>query len=666
MTSATISMKFRFLYLSCLGTIQLIAYWSYYIQFPGLLSSSGIDPVERIFHYAAPSFYENLVKPGIVDESSLCELMALLGMILSAFIASGVCQHGSLFALNAAIYSLLVRTGGTFYSFQWDTLLLEVTAITCLVYAPWIPTSAQRLADERTSLSPVAPIPLRFLLFKLMFMSGVVKLQARCPTWEHLTALEYHFATQCLPGPLAWWAHQLPPLLLRVGVAATLWIEIPAAFLLVVPFSGARKVGAMLQITLQLLIILTGNYNFFNLLTMVLCIPVWETRPKSDIQIKSIWEFSLFGTFLLWTVHSMFRLEFAAADNHLNILLKQVSIWLQPHTYLPLIPYGTLMMVALVSLSTKSIPRIIHGMVCFWVIVTVAIPLDQIRSGGTSMFPPIAARFHRSWFQPYWLVNGYGLFRRMTGVGTVPTSSKGGGWAGLPPSAVARPEIILEGLFENATPSIEDDWQELHIFRWKPGAVDVIPKQMAPHQPRLDWQMWFAALGNIQHNPWLVHLIYKLLTECEPVLDLVGADATAVSKLSRIRATLYHYDFTRLNTTWSRTIPGIETVRLSNKTVWTRTMVGMYLPPVESEDLENYLRSNGFTTVCEEQCSRHRNRWCTLTRAIRRFRMYLLIPLSLVLWLGRYVLWTRTGDDRLVIPNRECKSKEKLEEKKIQ
>ena len=33
----------------------------------------------------------------------------------------------------------------------------------------------------------------------------------------------------------------------------------------------------------------------------------------------------------------------------------------------------------------------------------------------------------------------------------------------------------------------------------------------APHQPRLDWQMWFAALGRYEHNPWLIHLIYRLL-----------------------------------------------------------------------------------------------------------------------------------------------------------
>ena len=105
-----------------------------------------------------------------------------------------------------------------------------------------------------------------------MLMSGVVKIQANCPTWQNLTALEFHFATQCLPGPLAWYAHQLHPLILRLSVAATLVIEVPMAFLLIAPFASMRSFGAKLQILLQIMILLTGNYNFFNLLTITLCL----------------------------------------------------------------------------------------------------------------------------------------------------------------------------------------------------------------------------------------------------------------------------------------------------------------------------------------------------------------------------------------------------------
>jgi hypothetical protein len=126
--------------------------------------------------------------------------------------------------------------------------------------------------------------PLRFLLFKLMFMSGVVKILADCPTWINLTALEYHFATQCLPGPLAWYTHQLHPFLLRLSVAMTLIIEIPMSFLLIVPIGRWRRVGAYFQLILQFMIILSGNYNFFNLLTMALCIPCLEHHEHNHNQ----------------------------------------------------------------------------------------------------------------------------------------------------------------------------------------------------------------------------------------------------------------------------------------------------------------------------------------------------------------------------------------------
>lgn len=75
---------------------------------------------------------------------------------------------------------------------------------------------------------------------------------------------EYHYATQCIPTPLAWFAHQLHPLVQRFSVAATLVIEIPATALLLSPILSHRRVGAGLQVLLQFLIILTGNYNFFN------------------------------------------------------------------------------------------------------------------------------------------------------------------------------------------------------------------------------------------------------------------------------------------------------------------------------------------------------------------------------------------------------------------
>lgn len=193
----------------------LIAFWSYYTSFRGLLSSSGIEPVGR---YVIPSL------SGYENADSFCQL-AVFGMLLSCIAVSGTMQHGLLFATLTLFYSILTRAGGTFYSFQWGTLLLETGMLTAACYALWT-----RLCLHPTSSSRLGALPLQFILFNSMYMSGVVNIPSGCPTWQNLTALEYHFATQCLPGPLAWHVQQLHSLLLRLSVTATVLVEIRRPF----------------------------------------------------------------------------------------------------------------------------------------------------------------------------------------------------------------------------------------------------------------------------------------------------------------------------------------------------------------------------------------------------------------------------------------------------
>ena len=121
---------------------------------------------------------------------------------------------------------------------------------------------------------------------------------------------------------------------------------------------------------------------------------------------------------------------------------------------------------------------LVHTLVCVMAVGVTAMPLCSMTQplrrdgflGSKQIFEPLWRNL-----QQYRLINGYGLFRRMTGVGTL----TGIGWAGQPPSVVKRPEIILEGLFEGDG----EEWTELS-FRWKPGNEYNIPRQVAPHQPR--------------------------------------------------------------------------------------------------------------------------------------------------------------------------------------
>lgn len=73
----------------------------------------------------------------------------------------------------------------------------------------------------------------------------------------------------------------------------------------------------------------------------------------------------------------------------------------------------------------------------------------------------------------------------------------------------------------------------------------------APHQPRLDWQMWFAALGTYKQNPWLMSLTYRLLTGQPEVLALINTVESPFRDRppKYIRASLYYYHYAP----WSQT-----------------------------------------------------------------------------------------------------------------
>lgn len=165
---------------------------------------------------------------------------------------------------------------------------------------------------------------------------------------------------------------------------------------------------------------------------------------------------------------------------------------------------------------------------------------------------------------------------------------------------------------------------------------------------RLDWQMWFAALGNPQSssNLWFLRLFQKLLDDCSAVQHLVG-DPQLLSgrKLSKIRAKLYHYDFTRLDTEWNRAIPG---TRLTNSTsifrqpdqYWYRQFSRMYLGEFGKENrhtLDKHLSSHRFTRDCESgtdyQCRNLHNQWCFVTFCLRKYNLHLVPVLLLYLCL---------------------------------
>ncbi|KAG3113574.1 hypothetical protein PI124_g7586 [Phytophthora idaei] len=209
-----------------------------------------------------------------------------------------------------------------------------------------------------------------------------------------------------------------------------------------------------------------------------------------------------------------------------------------------------------------------------WVFTSSVVTLSVLDQSFQQSLPSFVISTYYS-TEKYRITSAYGLFRTMTGVGTVQLGN------GQHVSVVARPEIILEGTKDGGL-----TWKAYH-FKYKPDDVGSAPRLVAPFHPRLDWQMWFAALGDYHSAPWLVHLVARLLEGSHDVKGLLDTtrDPFPDSPPPAIRAQLYYYDFTRLNTSWNQALPTAKILdNSSDPQWWTRTFVREYLPALEREN----------------------------------------------------------------------------------
>src|SRR6267143_4726254 len=282
-------------FLRMLGLIYLIAFVSLWVQIDGLVGSNGMSPVSQFLpavrQQVGLDAYSLLPTLCWFDSSNtFLHFLCGGGVVLSLLLIFGVAPALSLVVLFVFYLSLSIA-GQMFLNFQWDVLLLEAGFLSIFL-APWRlwprdlllwPGSVTLGTATSTMASPVSRAGLfllKFLLFKLMLMSGVVKLTSGDDSWgwlnhsfhwSALTALDYHYWSQPLPTVFSWWADKTPEWFKHFSVAFCLAVEIIAPFFIWAP-RRPRLVAAGLMIFLQMVIAFTGNYCFFNLLTIALCL----------------------------------------------------------------------------------------------------------------------------------------------------------------------------------------------------------------------------------------------------------------------------------------------------------------------------------------------------------------------------------------------------------
>jgi len=242
-----------------LGLVYLLAFANALHQFPALLGERGLLPVPR--YLAQTSFRESpsLFHLGYSDRG--LRLVGWTGAVLAGATVVGLPAQGPLWVpvlvwlLLWALYLSIVNVGQRFYSFGWESLLLEAGFL------------AVFLGNARTP--PPLPILLlfRWLAVRVELGAGLIKLRGdRC--WRDLTCLDYHHETQPMPNPLSWYAHRLPSRFHRLEVLGNYVAQLvaPAALFLPQPVAG---IGALVMIGTQAYLMLSGNYAFLNLVTLV-------------------------------------------------------------------------------------------------------------------------------------------------------------------------------------------------------------------------------------------------------------------------------------------------------------------------------------------------------------------------------------------------------------
>jgi len=500
-----------------IGVIYLIAIISWWSQVTLLVGENGLIPAAKLLGWVGERSAENGTSgfaqlPGIFwltgTSDFALQFVCWVGVILALLVIFGRGTGPALIGLWF-IYLSLLNTGGVFMSFQWDILLLEAGFL-AIFLCDWHLKTRWRDPPALSLVNRVALVWAWLLIAKLMFFSGWVKLawagEAYPEWWPALDALSYHYMTQPIPTWTAWHAHHLPEWIHVISIWTMYLIELVLPFAII--FGRFGRLTAALGFTLLMVLVsLTGNYTFFNWLTIALCLPLVHDR--------------------LWP-----------------LFLRE---WLN------FVPLG---LATPTNWKNRAVKFVVAGPVFVAIfLLNLHVILGDLHTAPNPIF---SKKLTPQWLDDFRiksdsfrLVSGYGLFRTMT---------------------TKRPEIILEGSRDGTSWFAYD-------FVWKVDDLADRPKFIAPHQPRVAWQFWFAALEQ-RFNPrsrnaaWFESLVLKLLAGDREVEALLKTNPFPESPPEYIRARLFDYEFTTPE----------ERERTGDW--WKRVAAGDFLPEISASVLD--------------------------------------------------------------------------------
>ena len=557
----------RWIALRLMGLTLLTAIVSFWVQMDGLIGPQGISPATELLRQTADwaveknmSAFANLPTLGWLVGGELGGLtfICALGLAASVALILNLAPRISLF-VGWLAYLSLFHLAGPFLGFQWDILLIEAL----LVMIPFAPTGLRpRLATEQQP-SVLATWLVRLLLIKLIFSSGVVKLTSGDPTWRDLSAMSYHYWSQPLPHALAWhahaaeWSHQL-------SVVLTFVVELGAPLLIVFDIRRWRLLPAAGLLAWAGLLLADGalsGWSVLGLLVLLVALDqrvlarIWPDRfavARADRTLAFLGIVGLmgaitltgsYGFFQLLTVTLCFSLLDDRALRWVRGLRPPPITWVRDQRTAALAVVFAAVLLPLNALQmTDLVGRSAQRDAAYAVQTDAATVRDQWVDGARRLRGAVL-----EYTGPFASANGYGLFATMTR---------------------QRIEIIIEGSADGRT-----GWAP-YRFRYKPGALDAVAAYAGPHMPRLDWQMWFAALRPRCARGWFEGFVEALLRGSPTVRGLLAESPFPAAPPKAIRARRVRYEFTDAET------------RARTGAVWTATPAGEYCPALTMEMFE--------------------------------------------------------------------------------
>jgi hypothetical protein len=439
--------------------IFLIAFLSLLAQITLLVGDDGLLPA-RDFLVPARRLIDAPTVFWLRHDDAALRAAAGAGAVLSLGLVLNVAPRWCL-VLLWALYLSFVTVGQEFFAFQWDNLLLE-SAFFSFFLAP-------RGLRPRSAPPPhpIAVFLMLWLLVRLHVESGLAKLLLGDPTWRDLTAMATYYETAPLPTWVGWWVHQMPLAGHQASGVFMYLVELALPLLIWGP-ARVRAAVFVAMVAMQVSILLTGNYGFFNYLSIALALFVLDDRQLG-------------------------RSAPPAAAPRQPWALRVAAGILVPLTLVPFLSF-----VAPLRPVERSLLPV------RWV-------LNSFRS-----------------------INAYHLFAQMT---------------------LVRREAVIEGSADG------DTWLP-YEFRYKPGDPNRPPPFVAPHQPRVDFQLWFLLLGPRPGARYFDTLLARLLTTPEVVAPLFSENPFPTTPPRLVRVSTYRYRFTDLTTRratgawWQRDLEG--------------------------------------------------------------------------------------------------------------